>query len=80
MKLTIREYNTRQEKNPFRDWLKSLDFRVQARIRRECCDSRPAIWAITNLLVVEFGKLAWISDQATGCISAKTARQRFYFS
>ena len=32
MKLTIREYITRG-KNPFRDWLKSLDIGVQARIQ-----------------------------------------------
>jgi putative addiction module killer protein len=33
MKLTIREYITPQGKSPFRDWLKSLDVRVQARIQ-----------------------------------------------
>ena len=33
MKLTIREYLTPQGKNPFRDWLKSLDVGVQARIQ-----------------------------------------------
>jgi putative addiction module killer protein len=33
MKLFIREYITPQGKNPFRDWLKSLDLRVQARIQ-----------------------------------------------
>lgn len=33
MKFTIREYITAQGKNPFRDWLKSLDIGVQARIQ-----------------------------------------------
>ena len=33
MKLIIREYITPRGKNPFRDWLKSLDLRVQARIQ-----------------------------------------------
>jgi len=33
MKLIIREYLTPQGNNPFRDWLKSLDIRVQARIQ-----------------------------------------------
>jgi putative addiction module killer protein len=33
MKLTIREYITSRGKNPFRDWLKSLDMGVQARIQ-----------------------------------------------
>lgn len=33
MKLTIREYITPEGKNPFRDWLKSLDMAVQARIQ-----------------------------------------------
>jgi putative addiction module killer protein len=33
MKLTIREYLTAQGKNPFRDWLKSLDMGMQARIQ-----------------------------------------------
>jgi len=33
MKLTIREYITPRGKNPFRDWLKSLDIGVHARIQ-----------------------------------------------
>ena len=33
MKLTIREYITPRGGNPFRDWLKSLDVGVQARIQ-----------------------------------------------
>jgi len=33
VKLTIREYITPDGKNPFRDWLKSLDLAVQARIQ-----------------------------------------------
>jgi len=33
MKLTIREYITPRGENPFRDWLKSLDVGVQARIQ-----------------------------------------------
>jgi putative addiction module killer protein len=33
MKLTIREYLTPQGRSPFRDWLKSLDIAVQARIQ-----------------------------------------------
>jgi putative addiction module killer protein len=33
MKLTIREYLTPQGRSPFRDWLKSLDSAVQARIQ-----------------------------------------------
>lgn len=33
MKLAIREYTTPKGENPFRDWLKSLDLRVQARIQ-----------------------------------------------
>jgi putative addiction module killer protein len=33
MKLAIREYLTPQGKNPFREWLKSLDRAVQARIQ-----------------------------------------------
>jgi putative component of toxin-antitoxin plasmid stabilization module len=33
MKLTIREYLTQQGKSPFRNWLKSLDVAVQARIQ-----------------------------------------------
>ena len=33
MKLTIREYITPDGKNPFRDWLKSLNMTVQARIQ-----------------------------------------------
>ncbi len=33
MKLIVREYITLRGKNPFRDWLKSLDLRVQARIQ-----------------------------------------------
>ena len=33
MKLTIREYITAQGKSPFRDWLKSHDVGVQARIQ-----------------------------------------------
>jgi len=33
MKLAIREYLTPQGTNPFRDWLKSLDVGVQARIQ-----------------------------------------------
>ncbi len=33
MKLTIREYLTPQGKSPFRNWLKSLDLAVQARIQ-----------------------------------------------
>jgi putative addiction module killer protein len=33
MKLTIREYITPRGNNPFRDWLKSLDIAVQARIQ-----------------------------------------------
>ena len=33
MKLAIREYITQQGKNPFREWLKSLDTGVQARIQ-----------------------------------------------
>lgn len=33
MKLAIREYITQQGRNPFREWLKSLDLGVQARIQ-----------------------------------------------
>jgi putative addiction module killer protein len=33
MQRTIQEYITPQGKNPFRDWLKGLDHRVQARIQ-----------------------------------------------
>ena len=33
MKLAIREYLTPQRKNPFREWLKTLDVGVQARIQ-----------------------------------------------
>ena len=33
MNLSIREYTTAQGKCPFRDWLKSLDIGVQARIQ-----------------------------------------------
>jgi len=33
MKLTIREYITPRGKNPFREWLKTLDRGVQARIQ-----------------------------------------------
>ena len=33
MKLSIREYTTAQGKCPFREWLKSLDVGVQARIQ-----------------------------------------------
>jgi putative addiction module killer protein len=33
MKLAIREYLTPQGKNPFREWLKTLDMGVQARIQ-----------------------------------------------
>lgn len=33
MKLIIREYLTAQGKSPYRDWLKSLDLKVQARIQ-----------------------------------------------
>ena len=33
MKLFIREYITPQGKNPFRDWLRRIDLRVQARIQ-----------------------------------------------
>ena len=33
MKLAIREYVTQQGKSPFREWLKSLDLGVQARIQ-----------------------------------------------
>jgi putative addiction module killer protein len=33
MKLTIREYLTPRGKSPFRDWLKSLDIGVRARIQ-----------------------------------------------
>jgi putative addiction module killer protein len=33
MKLTIREYITPEGRNPFRDWLKSYDIAVQARIQ-----------------------------------------------
>jgi putative addiction module killer protein len=33
MKLAISEYITPQGKNPFREWLKSLDIGVQARIQ-----------------------------------------------
>jgi putative addiction module killer protein len=33
IKLAIREYLTPQGKNPFREWLKTLDMGVQARIQ-----------------------------------------------
>jgi len=33
MKLAIREYLTPKGKNPFREWLKTLDMGVQARIQ-----------------------------------------------
>ena len=33
MKLTIREYLTPQGRNPFRNWLKTLDVGVQPRIQ-----------------------------------------------
>jgi putative component of toxin-antitoxin plasmid stabilization module len=33
MKLAIREYLTPQGKNPFREWLKTLDVGVQGRIQ-----------------------------------------------
>jgi len=33
MKLVIREYITQEGRNPFREWLKSLDIGVQARIQ-----------------------------------------------
>jgi putative addiction module killer protein len=33
MRLTIREYVAPQGKNPFREWLKNLDMRIQARVQ-----------------------------------------------
>jgi hypothetical protein len=75
MKLTIREYTTAQGKSPFRDWLKSLDIRVQARIQARVLRFEKAIWAITNLSAAVSGKLARISDRDTDYTLGKTGFQ-----
>ena len=56
MKLAIREYVTPQGTNPFREWLRNLDMVVQALSRRECCDLKAAISAITKVWAAGSGK------------------------
>ena len=71
MKLTIREYLTAQGKNPFRDWLKSLDISVQARIQARVLRFETVIWAITKPSAMASGKHVWISDPGIGCTLEK---------
>jgi putative component of toxin-antitoxin plasmid stabilization module len=58
MKLAIREYITRQGKNPFREWLKNLDMVVQARIQARVLRFESGKLGVTKVWVAGSGKRA----------------------